>query len=307
MPAGRDLAQERHRVDDPAGLPRRDVHVLGQVRADRDEHGVEPGALRVQVRHRVPAADPHAHGLDPADLRREHVARQPVGGDAVPHHPARLRARVPHLHLVPAAGQVVGGGQPARAGADDEHPLAGRLGLDHAERPVVRRRQVAEEPFHGVDGDGAVQFGAVAHALARVVADPPVDRGERVVVGEQPPGALELTVARGGQPRLDVLACRAAGVARRQQVHVHRPASPRGPGKARALHQVRYRRQITHGHTLHPRGPGEQSLRSRTRRRLRGVTCPVRRTFAPGPRGRAVVDWDLRCNTMSRQGAGLLE
>jgi hypothetical protein len=255
VPARRDLAQERDRVNDPACLPRRDVHVLGQVRADRDEGGVEPGALRVQVRHWVPARDPHAHGLDPADLRGEHVAGQPVGGDAVPHHPAGLGARVPHLHLVPAPGQVVCGGQPARAGPDDEHPLAGRLGLLHAQRPVVARGQVAEEPFHGVDGDGAVQFGAVAHGLARVIADPPVDGRERVVVGEQPPGALEFPVARGGQPGLDVLACRAAGVARRQQVHVYRPASTRGPGQAGVLHQVRHWGQIMHGHTMHPAVP----------------------------------------------------
>jgi hypothetical protein len=37
-----DVPQERHRVDDLARVPGRDVHVLGQVRADGDEHRVEP-------------------------------------------------------------------------------------------------------------------------------------------------------------------------------------------------------------------------------------------------------------------------
>ena len=56
--------------------------------------------------------------------RVEHVAGQPVGRDAVAHHPAGLVAGVADLDLVAEPGQVVGGRQPARPGADDQHPLA---------------------------------------------------------------------------------------------------------------------------------------------------------------------------------------
>ena len=126
------------------------------------------------------AVDPHAQRRDPVDLAVEHVARQPVGGDAVAHHPARLGARVADLDLVAEPGQVVGGRQPARPGADDEHPPAAAR-RRRVERPAALEREVAEEPLDRVDRDRAVELGAVAGGLARVVADPAVDRRERVV------------------------------------------------------------------------------------------------------------------------------
>ena len=81
-------------------------------------------ALGDEVLDPVAAGHPHAHRRDPVELAGEHVAGQPVGRDAVPHHPARLLARVPDLHLVAEPRQVVGGRQTARPGADHEHPLA---------------------------------------------------------------------------------------------------------------------------------------------------------------------------------------
>ena len=179
MPARGDFAQERHRVHDPAGVVGRDVHVLGQVRADRDEHRVEGalGPLGSQVGDPVPAGDGHAEGLDPADLAGQYVARQPVGRDAIAHHPARLGAGVPDLHLVATPGQVVGGGQPARAGPDDQDPLPARRPGRRAERPAVLQRLVAEEPLDRVDRHRTVQLGAVAGGLARVVTDPAMMAG----------------------------------------------------------------------------------------------------------------------------------
>ena len=206
MPAGRDLTQERHGLHDPAGVPRRDVHVLGQVRADRDEDRVEVAIapLGGQVGDPVPAGDGHAEGLDPADLGGDHVAGQPVGGDPVAHHPAGLGAGVPDLHLMTQPGQVIRGRQPARPGPDDQHPLAGgrRRGI---EGPALVQRQVAEEPLHRVDRHRAVQLGPVAHGLAGVVTNPPVDGGQRVVRYQLPPGGLRPPGLDLGQPGLDVL------------------------------------------------------------------------------------------------------
>ena len=90
-----DAAQERHRVDDPAGVAGRDVDALGQVRADRDEDRVEAALLALgrEVLDPVAAGDPHAERRDPVELAVEDVAGQPVGGDAVAHHPAGLVAR----------------------------------------------------------------------------------------------------------------------------------------------------------------------------------------------------------------------
>ena len=62
------------------------------------------------------------------------VARQAIGGDAEMQHAAGQRPRLVDLHLVAEPGQVIGGRQPARAGADDQDALAG--GWRHGHRPA---------------------------------------------------------------------------------------------------------------------------------------------------------------------------
>ena len=113
-----------------------------------------------------------------------------------------------------------------------------------AERPATLAGEIAEEPLHRVDRDGAVQLGPVADGFAGVVADPPVDRGQRVVGDKLPPGLLVLACLRMGQPRLDVLPGRAAGVARGQQVQVDRPPLAHRPGPPLPVRQVGQRRHI---------------------------------------------------------------
>ena len=245
--AGGDAAQERHRVHDPPGIPGRDVDPLGQVGPDRDEDRVEAALLPLgdEVLDPVLAGHPHAQRRDPVELAGEHVAGQPVGRDAVPHHPARLAARVPDLDLVAEPGQVVGGRQPARPGADHEHPLAA-ADRRRVEQPPLLQREVAEEPLDRMDRDGAVEVGAVADALARVVADPPVDRGERIVRDELTPRLLVPARLGVRQPGLDVLAGRAAGVARRQQVDVDGSALSDRAGVGAPVQQVRQRRHVPH-------------------------------------------------------------
>ena len=198
MPARRDLAQERHGLHDPARVPGRDVHVLGQVRADRDEHRVEAAVapLGGQVGDPMPAGDGHPEGLDPADLRGDYFAGQPVGGNPVAHHPTGLGAGVPDLHLMTQPGQVVGGRQTAGPGPDDQHALTGRGGRG-IECPALLQGQVAEEPLDRMDGNRAIQLRAVADAFTRVVADPAVDGRQRVVRHQLPPRPLR-------PPRLDV-------------------------------------------------------------------------------------------------------
>ena len=98
----------------------------------------------------------------------------------------------------------------AAAGGSNGHPLL--------------PREVAEEPLDRVDRDRAVEVGAVADGLARVVADPSVDRRQWIVGDELAPRQLVIAGLGVRQPGLDVLAGGAAGVARRQQVDVDRPA-----------------------------------------------------------------------------------
>ncbi len=238
LPGG-DAAQERHGVDDRPGVLGRDVDPLGQVRAHRDERGVEAAfaSFGVQVLDPVAGGEAHAHRGNPADLGVEDVTRHPVGRDAVAHHPAGRIARVPDLDLVAEPGQVVGGRQAARPGTDDEHPPAAADG-GGIERPLPLDRQVAEEPLDRVNRDRAVQVGAVADALARVVADPPVDGRHRVVGGQLAPGLFMMAHFGVRQPGLNVLPGRASGIARRQQVQIDGPLLPNGPGAGASVQQV---------------------------------------------------------------------
>ena len=87
-------AQQRDRVEDARGLAGGDVGALGEVGADGEEGGVE--AALAHALERVLAAalelELDAHREDPLDLGVEHLARQPVGGDAEAHHAARPSA-----------------------------------------------------------------------------------------------------------------------------------------------------------------------------------------------------------------------
>ena len=154
------------------------------------------------------------------------------------------------LDVVAREPQVVGRGQSGRAGADDQHPLAGRSG-GRRQLPALRDRLVAEEPLDRVDADRGVELGAVARRLARVVADPAHDRRERVVGDEPPPRRLVAAVLGRVQPALDLLAGRAGVVARREPVDVDRTLAAPGAGvvgqagadvqrdRERLVHQLR--------------------------------------------------------------------
>ena len=226
------------------------------MRADRHEHRVEAAVapLGVQVLHPVPAGDAHAERGDPVQLAVQDVARHPVGRDAVPHHPARPLPGVPDLDLVPEPGQVVGGGKPARPGADDKHPLAA-AGRRRVERPSPLEREIAEEPLDAVNRHRAVEAGPVADALARVVADPAVDRRHRIVADQLPPRPFVIARLGVGQPGLDVLPGRAARVARRQQVDVDRALLADRSRAGPAVQQIRQRRDVlslwSQGHSRH--------------------------------------------------------
>ena len=140
----------------------------------------------------------------------------------------------------PRSRQVIGSREPARARADHQHPLAAAH-RRRIEQPPALERQIAQEPLDRVDRDRAVEVGAVAVALARVVADPPVDRRERIVL---PPAPARPARARppaparaspGCSPPPDRPHCTAGadrrtpgarpGPARRASVHAPDPAA----------------------------------------------------------------------------------
>ncbi len=217
--------EEAHRVHHAAGIARRDVDLLGDVGADRDEHRVEIacGLLRQHVVDPVIETDLHPHLLHPPDLLLQLPTRHAIGRNAEMDHAARHRTGLADLDRVAQPGQVVGRRQAAGTAADHQHPLA--AGPRRVLRlPALLHRHIAEETLDGVDAHLLVGEGAVAGVLAGVVADPAVDRRKRVVLDQGLPGGLIVAGLGQRQPALDVLASRAGVVARRQEIHINRTA-----------------------------------------------------------------------------------
>ena len=73
------------------------------------------------------------------------------------HHAAGHRPGFVDFDGVAHPGQVIGGGQAAGTGADDQHPLAGRLGGDF-KLPVLLEGQIAEEAFDVAEAFGVSRF-----------------------------------------------------------------------------------------------------------------------------------------------------
>ncbi len=228
-----DVGEDRDGVHDPRGVAGGDVGPPADVRTDGEEDGVELSVELVEqagdIGHRGAELDRHAHVGDPLDLCVDDVAGEPVGRDAVAHHPARGVGRVADRDVVSEQAQVVRRRQPGRPGTDHEDVPAGRLG-GHRDGPAALDRLVAEEALDGVDPDRLVQGGAVAGGLAGAVADPPHHRGERVVGHDLAPGVFVRRLLGVVQPLLHVLAGRAGVVAGRQPVDVHGPLGAPGTG-----------------------------------------------------------------------------
>ena len=98
----------------------------------------------------------------------------------------RAAAGLVDLHLMAQPSQMIGGGQAARPGADDQHALAGggRGRASASPLPVPCRQGNARRR----GSNGGVEFAAVASGLARVIADPAVHRRQRVVGHQRFPG-----------------------------------------------------------------------------------------------------------------------
>ena len=131
-------------------------------------------------------------------------------------------------------------------------PLRAGGGLN--DHPSLKR-EIAEEPLNPVNRHRAIEAGTVADALARVVADPAVDRRHRIVGDQLPPRPFMVACLGVGQPGLNVLPGRAAGIARWQQVDVDRALLAYRAGAGPPVQQIRQRRNVpslwSQGHIRH--------------------------------------------------------
>jgi hypothetical protein len=114
---------------------------------------------------------------------------------------------------------MVGGGQAARASPYDKHAVTARSRRCRY-LPAPLHCEITEKTLDGMDRNRAVKLGAVASRLARVIADPTVDGRQRIVGEDGVPSLLVTTGLDQRKPGLNVLARRAAGIARWQQIDV---------------------------------------------------------------------------------------
>ena len=177
--------------------------------------------LESQVRaQRLPTDDADAHRLDDADLGVQGRLGKPVLGDAVAHHPARLRLALEDRHVVARQRGVEGGAQPGRSRTDDRESLACRLAHGGDPRLLAAEVPVGGEPLDAVDGDWLVEEATSALGLTGMRANPAADGREGVAVLHHPHGGLEVPVGDQCQIALDVDLRRAALLARRLAVGV---------------------------------------------------------------------------------------
>ena len=103
--------------------------MLADIRADREEGGVEPPRrdFGQDVFNFVIEDDLHSGGLDPPNFAHEILSGQTVGGNAELHHAAGHGRSFVDFDGVAQAGEMIGGRQPARPGADHQHSPAARL------------------------------------------------------------------------------------------------------------------------------------------------------------------------------------
>ncbi len=190
--------QVLHRLVDAAELAAGHGQVAGGGGAGGDHDGVVALAqfggvdVAADLHLRTELGALRAHLLDAAvDVALLHLEL----GDAVAQEPADTVGALVHGDGVPGAGQLLGGGEPGRAGADDGDGLAGEplrgLRGDVAAVP----RLVDDGDFDVLDGDGGLVDGQDARGFARGGAEPAGELGE--VVGRVQPLA-------GGGPVLAV-------------------------------------------------------------------------------------------------------
>ena len=145
------------------------------------------------------AADIHPHRADDVDVAVNGGVGQAVLGDAPAGHAARLILGLEDGDPMALAGQVEGGGESRRTGADDGDPVAGgrAWAADDGAHPI-RGHLVQEVALEPADGDGVALVAGGATRLALVGADPAADRREGIGLVKQAHPPLVVPITHGG-------------------------------------------------------------------------------------------------------------
>ncbi len=153
-------------------------------------------------------------------------------GDAVAQQAADAVGPLEHEHVVPGPGQLLGGGEAGRAGADDDDALAGLDGRDLRGDPALVPRPVDDLDLDLLDRHGVGVDAEHARRLARSRAQAAGELRE-VVRGVQPvDGVAPVVAVDEVVPVRDQVAERAAVVAERDAaVHAASRLGPRRIGR----------------------------------------------------------------------------
>ena len=127
------------------------------------------------------------------DFRKQRLAWQTVGRDAVGHHAARQRHALEDRHLVTTLRQPQGCGEPTGSGPHHSHlDILGRRQLRR--QPGHIEEVIGHETLRFTDGDRLVNVATPAALLAKSRAHAPTDQGKgiRVTVDSQGFGVAPL-------------------------------------------------------------------------------------------------------------------
>ena len=249
------LCQVVHRVVDAVQVAARQREVAGEGGSGAEHHGVERvehghghRPAEVGVRHE---ADPlgFQHGQPPGDKRlRQLEVRYPVAQQAA--HPV---VPLEDDHAVPGAVELIGAGQPRRAGPDDGDRRACPHGRRLRSHPAFRKRPLDDGLLDVFDGHGCVSEAEHTGALARGGADASGELGE-VVRGAQPVVCgTPLVSVNQIVPVRDQVAERASGLAERDPaIHAPRRLLLQGHLRERQVHFVVILHTLRHGAACWP-------------------------------------------------------
>ncbi len=221
--------QEVHRLHDPVELTPGDGQVARHGGAGGDDHGVEPLAQvggREVLADLDPVAEAGALGLHLGDPAVQDRLLHLELGDAVAQQASGRVGALVDGHGVAGTGQLLGSGEPRRAGPDDRDGLAGQaLRCLRGDRAVLEGA-VDDADLDLLDRHGRLVDTEDAGRFTRRRAEPTGELGEVVRRVQAVDGLAPLPLPREVVPLRDEVAERAAAVAERDAAVHAAPGLP---------------------------------------------------------------------------------
>ena len=149
--------------------------------ADAQEHSLIILLQRIQISNRSAGQDLDAQIADPLDLLIQHALGKPIIGDTIAQHSASLGPRLIDRNRVAELRQILCRSQATRATPDHGYSLLTSHRLGRHRLVAVFSPPIGHESLEARNGDWfLIHELPAASRLARMIADPPTNRRERV-------------------------------------------------------------------------------------------------------------------------------